>query len=186
VVKDGVVVLQITPQVEVGIEYVVADPNFDDVLSNVTSIIEAGGDPAESAVVQQAVEDFLSPPTPAPAPTPVAVTGVTLDQATMTLTAEGATGTLVETVAPANATNKSGVVTPLTAGTTTITVTTVDGSFTATCAVTVADKSYFTYTIDSGIATITDYDEAGGLDVVIPSTIDGFPVKHIGDNAFLQ
>jgi len=88
----------------------------------------------------------------APTPTPVAVTGVTLDQATMTLTAGGATGTLVATVAPANATNKSvtwsssapavatvanGVVTPLTAGTTTITVTTVDGGFTATCAVTV-------------------------------------------------
>ncbi|MBU4510125.1 Ig-like domain-containing protein [bacterium] len=85
-------------------------------------------------------------------PTPVAVTGVTLDQATMTLTAGGATGTLVATVAPANATNRSvtwsssapavatvanGVVTPLTAGTTTITVTTVDGGFTATCAVTV-------------------------------------------------
>lgn len=84
--------------------------------------------------------------------TPVAVTGVTLDQATMTLTAGGTTGTLVETVAPANATNQSetwsssapavatvanGVVTPLTAGTTTITVTTVDGGLTATCAVTV-------------------------------------------------
>ena len=84
--------------------------------------------------------------------TPVAVTGVTLDQATMTLTAGGATGTLVATVAPANATNKSvtwsssapavatvanGVVTPVTAGTTTIIVTTVDGGFTATCAVTV-------------------------------------------------
>jgi len=83
---------------------------------------------------------------------PVAVTGVTLDQATMTLTAGGATGTLVATVAPATATDKSvtwsssalavatvanGVVTPLTAGTTTITVTTVDGSLTATCAVTV-------------------------------------------------
>ena len=86
-------------------------------------------------------------------PTPVAVTGVTLDQATMTLTAGGATGTLVAIVAPADATNQSvnwsssapavatvanGVVTPLTAGTTTITVTTVDGGFTATCVVTVA------------------------------------------------
>lgn len=86
-------------------------------------------------------------------PTPVAVTGVTLlSQATMTLTAGGATGTLVETVAPANATNQSvtwsssapavatvanGVVTPLTAGITTIIVTTVDGGLTATCAVTV-------------------------------------------------
>ena len=40
-------------------------------------------------------------------PMPVAVTGVTLDRATMTLTAGGATGTLVATVAPATATNKS-------------------------------------------------------------------------------
>jgi len=84
--------------------------------------------------------------------TPIAVTGVALDQTTMTLTAGGATGTLVATVAPADVTNKSvtwsssapavatvanGVVTPLTAGTTIITVTTVDGDFTATCAVTV-------------------------------------------------
>jgi hypothetical protein len=84
--------------------------------------------------------------------TPVAVTGVTLDQPTMTLTAGGATGTLVATVAPADATNQSitwsssapavatvanGVVTPLTAGTTTITVATVDGGLTATCTVTV-------------------------------------------------
>ncbi|MCJ7790353.1 MAG: DUF1566 domain-containing protein [Candidatus Atribacteria bacterium] len=84
--------------------------------------------------------------------TPVAVTGVTLDQPTMTLTAGGATGTLVATVAPADAANQSvnwsssapavatvanGVVTPLTAGTTTIKVTTIDGGLTATCAVTV-------------------------------------------------
>ena len=45
------------------------DPNFNDVMSDVCSIIEAGGDPTESAVVQQAVEDFLYPPTPTP-PTP--------------------------------------------------------------------------------------------------------------------
>jgi hypothetical protein len=84
--------------------------------------------------------------------TPVAVTGVTLDQPTMTLTAGGATGTLVATVAPADATNQSvnwssiapavatvanGVVTPLTAGTTNIIVATVDGGLTATCEVTV-------------------------------------------------
>lgn len=84
--------------------------------------------------------------------TPVAVTGVTLDSATMTLTAGGATGTLVATVTPADATNQSvtwsssapavatvanGVVTPVTTGTTTIIVATVDGGLTATCTVTV-------------------------------------------------
>jgi uncharacterized repeat protein (TIGR02543 family) len=48
-----------------------ADPDFNDVMSIVCSTIEAGEDPSLSAVVQQAVEDFLSPPAPpAPAPTP--------------------------------------------------------------------------------------------------------------------
>src|SRR5665648_767094 len=84
---------------------------------------------------------------------PVAVTGVTLDQASMTLTVGEATGTLVATVAPATATKKNltwsssapevatvvdGVVTPITEGTATITVTTVDGGFAATCELTVA------------------------------------------------
>ena len=105
-IKDGVKVLQITPQVEAGIEYdlgtadcrttavaliaqammdaedypddpadinladIEADPNFNDVMSVVCSAIEAGGDPAESALVQQAVEDFLHPPTPTPTPSP--------------------------------------------------------------------------------------------------------------------
>jgi len=85
--------------------------------------------------------------------TPVTVTGVTLDQTTLDLTAGGATGTLVATVVPADAADKTvtwdssaeavatvaaGVVTPLTEGTSTITVTTVDGGLTATCEVTVA------------------------------------------------
>ncbi|SDZ37987.1 HYR domain-containing protein, partial [Proteiniborus ethanoligenes] len=84
--------------------------------------------------------------------TAVDVTGVTLDQTTMSLTVGGATGTLTATVAPAEATNKNvswsssnegvatvsnGVVTPVSAGTTTITVTTDDGNKTATCDVTV-------------------------------------------------
>jgi len=84
--------------------------------------------------------------------TPVAVTGITLDQTIMTLTAGGATGMLVATVTPATATNKSvtwssntpavatvanGVITPQAAGTTTIIVATVDGGLTATCTVTV-------------------------------------------------
>ena len=47
-----------------------ADPGFNDVMNPVCSIIEAGGDPALSAVIQQAIEDFLYPPAPAPAPTP--------------------------------------------------------------------------------------------------------------------
>ena len=101
--KDGVKLQQITPSVEVGIEYdlgtadctttaialivqamldagadladinladIESDPDFDDVLSSVTSIIEAGGDPTTSAAIEEAVEDFLNPTAPPPPPTP--------------------------------------------------------------------------------------------------------------------
>jgi len=88
-----------------------------------------------------------------PKPKTVAVTGVTLDQAIMSLTAGEATRMLVATVVPENATDKSvtwsssapevaavvdGVVTPLTEGVSTITVTTTNAKFTATCEVTVS------------------------------------------------
>jgi len=82
----------------------------------------------------------------------VAVTGVTLNHATAELNVSG-TITLAATVLPEGATNKSvswssnngavatvnnGVVTALSAGAATITVTTQDGNKTATCAVAVA------------------------------------------------
>jgi len=81
----------------------------------------------------------------------VPVTGVALDKDTLSLKV-GNTAALTATVAPDNATNKAvtwassnesvatvanGVVTAVAKGTATITVTTVDGSFTDTCAVTV-------------------------------------------------
>ena len=78
----------------------------------------------------------------------VAVTGVSLDKTSLSLT-EGASEKLLATVSPANATNKSvtwsssddsvatvdanGKVTAVKAGTATITVRTVDGGKTATC-----------------------------------------------------
>ncbi|GBF75855.1 hypothetical protein PA598K_04288 [Paenibacillus sp. 598K] len=81
------------------------------------------------------------------------VTGVTLDYSTLDLTVGGATGLLKATVAPAEASNKAvqwssskpgvatvnanGVVTPVAVGTTQVTVTTVDGSRTASATVTV-------------------------------------------------
>lgn len=83
--------------------------------------------------------------------TPVAVTGVSLDKATSSI-AVGGSDTLVATVTPNDATDKSvtwsssddevatvedGVVTAVAAGTATITVTTTDGDFTDTCEVTV-------------------------------------------------
>ena len=82
----------------------------------------------------------------------VAVTGVSVTPTTATVAA-GSTESLTATVAPANATDKAvtwsssdtavatvsdeGVVTGVAAGSANITVTTHDGSFTATCAVTV-------------------------------------------------
>jgi len=80
-----------------------------------------------------------------------AVTGVTLNHTTLTMTV-GETATLIATVMPANAANKNvtwssgndsivsvsnGIITALAAGNTVITVTTADGGFTAACTVTV-------------------------------------------------
>ncbi|OMC78876.1 hypothetical protein BK125_08455 [Paenibacillus odorifer] len=88
----------------------------------------------------------------APKPPEVIVTGVTLDQTELNLTVGEGEGTLQATVAPANATNKGmiwsssdetvakvvyGVVTPIGEGTAIITVTTKDGSYTASTTVTV-------------------------------------------------
>lgn len=80
------------------------------------------------------------------------VTGVTLDNETLSLTVGGSDGTLTATVAPVTATDKTliwtssdetvatvveGVVTPVGEGTATITATTKDGGFIAECVVTV-------------------------------------------------
>ena len=89
-------------------------------------------------------------------PTTVAVTGVSLSKTSLSLV-EGGSETLTATVAPSNATNKTvswkssdastasvdanGKVTAVKAGSATITVTTADGSKTATCSVTVTSKN---------------------------------------------
>ena len=86
----------------------------------------------------------------------VSVTGVSLDKTELSLTV-GGTETLTATITPDNATNKnltwssddtsvatvdaSGLVTAVSAGTATITVTTEDGAKTATCTVTVSRYS---------------------------------------------
>jgi alpha-tubulin suppressor-like RCC1 family protein len=86
-------------------------------------------------------------------PAPIAVTGVTLDKTSMSLTV-GGTETLTATVQPSDAANKNvtwasgntavatvsnGLVTAMAAGTATITAATQDGNKTATCAVTVSN-----------------------------------------------
>ena len=107
--------------------------------------------------------------------TPVTVTGVTLDQTTLDLTAEGATGILVATVVPTDAADKTvtwassdetvatvalGVVTPVAAGTAIITVTTEDGGLTETCEVTVAAAVVPVPPVPPTIATIPDQEVA--------------------------
>ena len=89
-------------------------------------------------------------------PTTVAVTGVTLNKTSLSLV-EGNSETLTATVSPDNATNKAvswkssdasiasvdgtGKMTAVKAGSATITVSTTDGSKTATCSVTVTPKT---------------------------------------------
>lgn len=92
-------------------------------------------------------------------PADIHVTGVTLDKATDSIEV-GETTTLTETIAPSNATNKSvtwstsnssvatvsgGVVAGVSTGTARITVTTVDGGYTAYCDVTVTAPVLTTY-----------------------------------------
>lgn len=102
---------------------------------------------------------------------PVAVTGVSLNTNSLELY-ESASQTLVATVSPSNATNKnvtwtssnesvatvdsSGKVSALSAGTTTITVTTEDGSKTASCLVTVKASVKVTgVTLNKSSTTLT-------------------------------
>ena len=104
---------------------------------------------------------------------PVAVTGVSLDKTELTMKVNEADETLVATVAPENAENKevvwssdnepvatvnNGVIHAVSAGTAHITVTTADGSKTATCTVTVqASEKILTGIEVTGAPTKTEY-----------------------------
>ena len=144
-------------QGDIDLDEIAGTDSFADLVGQITIAIEEGNDVIDDPDVidgaGDAAEEILNPPTPPPSgPSTVAVTGVALDQKTLTLTAGGETATLTATVAPENATNKNvtwtsddedvatiadGVVTPLAAGTATITVTTEDGEFTVSCVITV-------------------------------------------------
>lgn len=108
-----------------------------------------------SPVVDQALQNQgIGSITASEAPEVVAVTGVKLDQTTLTLDA-GDSVQLTATVSPGNATNKSvtwsannsnvsvsgGKVTAKTAGSAVVTVTTADGGYTAQCNVTVNEST---------------------------------------------
>lgn len=104
---------------------------------------------------------------------PVAVSGVSLDKTELTMKVNEADETLVATVAPENAENKevvwssdnepvatvnNGVIHAVSAGTAHITVTTADGSKTATCTVTVqASEKILTGIEITGAPTKTEY-----------------------------
>jgi len=142
---------------------------------------------------------------------PVAVTGVTLDEGTLSLF-EGGEATLTETVTPSNATNKSvswssddediatvegGVVSAVAAGETTITVTTVDGGYTAECTVTVKPvpvsieitqqptkttyKIYESLDIDGLEVTATYSDETTEVVAITVADITGFDSSEAGE-----
>jgi hypothetical protein len=174
--------------------------NFSALVSAVEDALAEGEDPAQNPEVQDGIEIILNPPSPPPSTPFVAVTGVSLNK-TVTSMVAGETETLVATVLPAQATNKavtwasdnaaatvngSGLVTGVSVGTAIITVTTVNGGFTASCTVTVTPTPEGYFTFDIPTKTITNYDAAGGLDVFIPSTIGGVAVEHIGDDAFRE
>ncbi|MBQ2307116.1 MAG: Ig domain-containing protein, partial [Clostridia bacterium] len=100
------------------------------------------------------------------------VTGVTLDRSELTLSV-GKTGVLKATVTPSNAANKTvvwssssetvatvsadGVVTAVAEGSATITATTADGGFTATCAVTVTGIEGTAYKLADSLADGKEY-----------------------------
>jgi outer membrane protein assembly factor BamB len=132
----------------------------------------------------------------------IPVTGVTLDKSTDTINT-GSNDTLIATVAPADASNKavtwssdndaaaavdaSGTVTGMATGTANITVTTVDGGFTATCAVTVnstAGNCQLTVNVDPAGGGSVELNPAGGsypagtVVTLTASRAQGFSFDH--------
>ncbi|MEG1773133.1 MAG: Ig-like domain-containing protein [Clostridia bacterium] len=121
-------------------------------------------------------------------PTPTAVTGVSVTPTTLDLP-WGGIHNLKATVAPINATNKrvvwtsgdenivtvnnTGTLQAVGTGTTTVTVTTLDGGFTATCLVTVADCPYQPVAPGKAIIALTAGDvwsDGSGYQMLLDST----------------
>lgn len=121
---------------------------------------------------------------PAPPVAPVSVTGVSLDKSELLLS-EGGEETLVATITPATPTNpnitwtssntsvatvSNGVVTAVAEGNATITVTTEDGGYTATCAVTVTPPAAVTgVTLNKSAMTLDPGTQETLTATVLPS-----------------
>ena len=127
------------------------------------------------------------------------VTGVSIEPSTAVIK-KGEGISLTPVITPENATNKevtwhsqniyiatvsdNGYVQGVAAGNVNIIATTVDGSFMATCEVTVYEGIYENgFIFDTSTKTITGY-LGSETDVVIPSKIGGYDVENIGENAF--
>ena len=117
------------------------------------------------------------------ATTTTSVTGVTLNNDTLTMNKIGGTYTLGYTITPSNATNKNvtwstsvptvasinnGIVTANANGTTVITIRTTDGGYTDTCTVTVNDTSHV---------------EGGGDDTLFIPDIASYGIRNDGTNS---
>lgn len=117
------------------------------------------------------------------ATTTTSVTGVTLNNDTLTMNKIGGTYTLGYTITPSNATNKNvtwstsvptvasvnnGIVTANANGTTVITIRTIDGGYTDTCTVTVNDTSHV---------------EGGGDDRLFIPDIASYGIRNDGTNS---
>lgn len=135
-------------------------------------------------ILQESGGGTVTPDTPGG--TTVSVTGVTLDAEHLDLRV-GGSASLTATVSPSNATNRTvtwssddasiatvsnGVVTGISPGTATITVTTVDGGFIATCTVTVTAVQGIEVSVDAdgGSAVLTDDQVQGILDAISQAT----------------
>ena len=119
---------------------------------------------------------------------PISVTGVTLDQNSISIRIDEENGiTLIATVSPNNATNKnvtwassntdvvvvnsSGKVIPTGVGSAEVTVTTADGSKTATCAVTVTPVPVTGVTLDKTSHTVDYANLSAGNTVTLKATV---------------
>jgi uncharacterized protein YjdB len=126
----------------------------------------------------------------------VPVTGVSLSKTSLNMVAGGHTATLVPLITPADADNNnvtwasldesvatvdaSGVVTPIAAGITSITVTTVDGSYTASCTVTVGTDPV---SVDGISLNYSTYDlKVGDSDLVLVPFIEPANATNINVN----
>lgn len=129
--------------------------------------------------------------------TAVPVTGVALDTAAVELIVED-THTLTAIITPEDATDNyvkwttsdakiatvnEGVVTAVAVGTATITVTTVDGGYTATCQVTVKPRPVTGVTLDKAEATIEVKETITLLATVAPANATNKDVTWTSDNA---